>query len=80
MQASSRRRLHKPQSVYKNTMLNGSVKLLPIREVEEVHKSHAYMIAGRTGPGYCYRLYTSAVYSNIFQKYNSVEILETPLQ
>jgi ATP-dependent RNA helicase DHX37/DHR1 len=36
--------------------------------------------AGRTGPGYCYRLYSSAVYVNIFQKYDPPEITESPLE
>ncbi|KAM3140264.1 hypothetical protein pb186bvf_007620 [Paramecium bursaria] len=36
--------------------------------------------AGRTGLGYCYRLYSTAVYSNIFRKFDEPEITEIPLE
>ncbi|KAG1691161.1 hypothetical protein DVH05_027236 [Phytophthora capsici] len=35
--------------------------------------------AGRTGPGHCYRLYSSAVYDTEFQKFSSPEILCQPI-
>ncbi|CAH0521923.1 unnamed protein product [Peronospora belbahrii] len=35
--------------------------------------------AGRTGPGHCYRLYSSAVYNTEFQKFSSPEILCQPI-
>ncbi|GJS59310.1 ATP-dependent RNA helicase DEAH13 isoform X2 [Tanacetum coccineum] len=35
--------------------------------------------AGRTGPGHCYRLYSSAVFSNIFNEYSTAEILKIPV-
>ncbi|CAD8060905.1 unnamed protein product [Paramecium primaurelia] len=35
--------------------------------------------AGRTGPGYCYRLYSTAVYSNQFQKFDNPEITQISL-
>ncbi|OCK85273.1 P-loop containing nucleoside triphosphate hydrolase protein [Lepidopterella palustris CBS 459.81] len=35
--------------------------------------------AGRTGPGHCYRLYSSAVFERDFEEYASPEILRTPL-
>ncbi|KAE9334730.1 putative ATP-dependent RNA helicase [Phytophthora fragariae] len=35
--------------------------------------------AGRTGPGHCYRLYSSAVYDTEFQKFSSPEILRQPI-
>jgi len=35
--------------------------------------------AGRTGPGYCYRLYSSAVFGNVFKKFSVPEILNTPI-
>lgn len=34
--------------------------------------------AGRTGPGHCYRLYSSAVYDQQFEKYRQPEILRVP--
>ncbi|KAF2710668.1 DEAH-box RNA helicase-like protein [Pleomassaria siparia CBS 279.74] len=36
--------------------------------------------AGRTGPGHCYRLYSSAVYERDFEEYAAPEILRTPLE
>ncbi|RMX65275.1 hypothetical protein DD238_005688 [Peronospora effusa] len=35
--------------------------------------------AGRTGPGHCYRLYSSAVYDTEFQKFSSPEIMCQPI-
>lgn len=36
--------------------------------------------AGRTGPGHCYRLYSSAVYERDFEEYAAPEISRTPLE
>lgn len=36
--------------------------------------------AGRTGPGHCYRLYSSAVYEGEFAEYTDPEILRTPIE
>ncbi|KAL8787883.1 MAG: hypothetical protein Q9195_007576 [Heterodermia aff. obscurata] len=36
--------------------------------------------AGRTGPGHCYRLYSSAVYERDFQEYTEPEILRMPVE
>ncbi|PGH17235.1 hypothetical protein AJ80_04877 [Polytolypa hystricis UAMH7299] len=36
--------------------------------------------AGRTGPGHCYRLFSSAIYENEFQEYTEPEILRTPIE
>lgn len=36
--------------------------------------------AGRTGPGHCYRLYSSAVYEGSFEEYTDPEILRTPVE
>lgn len=36
--------------------------------------------AGRTGPGHCYRLYSTAVFSNRMPKHATPEILRTPLE
>jgi len=36
--------------------------------------------AGRTGPGHCYRLYSSAVFERDFDEYAAPEILRTPLE
>lgn len=36
--------------------------------------------AGRTGPGHCYRLYSSAVFERDFEQFAAPEILRTPLE
>ncbi|KAL4918056.1 P-loop containing nucleoside triphosphate hydrolase protein [Aspergillus aurantiobrunneus] len=36
--------------------------------------------AGRTGPGHCYRLYSSAIYEGEFAEYTDPEILRTPIE
>ncbi|WFC99204.1 RNA helicase [Malassezia yamatoensis] len=36
--------------------------------------------AGRTGPGHCYRLYSSAVFEEIFSQFGVPEILRTPVE
>ncbi|EPQ54490.1 P-loop containing nucleoside triphosphate hydrolase protein [Gloeophyllum trabeum ATCC 11539] len=36
--------------------------------------------AGRTGPGHCYRLYSSAVYENYFAQFAHPEILRMPIE
>lgn len=36
--------------------------------------------AGRTGPGHCYRLYSSAVFERDFEEYTTPEIMRTPLE
>ncbi|CAK4029981.1 related to DEAH-box RNA helicase (Dhr1) [Lecanosticta acicola] len=36
--------------------------------------------AGRTGPGHCYRLYSSAIYEQYFEEHSLPEILRTPIE
>jgi ATP-dependent RNA helicase DHX37/DHR1 len=36
--------------------------------------------AGRTGPGHCYRLYSSALYENYFDQFAQPEILRVPIE
>lgn len=36
--------------------------------------------AGRTGPGHCYRLYSSAFYENHFDQFDEPEILRMPIE
>ena len=35
--------------------------------------------AGRTGPGHCYRLYSSALFENYFDEFSQPEILRMPI-
>lgn len=51
-------------------------------EVQWISKASAAQRAGRsgrTGPGHCYRLYSSAVYNNIFPEFSLAEILKVPV-
>lgn len=36
--------------------------------------------AGRTGPGHCYRLYSSALYEHYFEQFAQPEILRVPIE
>ncbi|KAH7885390.1 P-loop containing nucleoside triphosphate hydrolase protein [Phlebopus sp. FC_14] len=36
--------------------------------------------AGRTGPGHCYRLYSSALFEHYFESFTQPEILRTPIE
>ncbi|GJE85929.1 ATP-dependent RNA helicase [Phanerochaete sordida] len=36
--------------------------------------------AGRTGPGHCYRLYSSALFETYFEQFSQPEILRTPIE
>lgn len=51
-------------------------------EVQWISKASAAQRAGRagrTGPGHCYRLYSSAVFSNIFADFSGAEITKIPV-
>ncbi|KAK1354268.1 RNA helicase [Heracleum sosnowskyi] len=51
-------------------------------EVQWISKASAAQRAGRagrTGPGHCYRLYSSAVFSNIFSDFSKAEISKIPV-
>lgn len=36
--------------------------------------------AGRTGPGHCYRLYSSSLFENYFEEFSPPEILQVPIE
>lgn len=51
-------------------------------EIQWISKASASQRAGRsgrTGPGHCYRLYSSAVFNNIFLDFSCAEILKIPV-
>lgn len=50
--------------------------------IEWISKASAAQRAGRsgrTGPGHCYRLYSSAVFTNLFPQFSTAEISKVPL-
>lgn len=52
-------------------------------EVDWVSKASAGQRAGRagrTGPGHCYRLYSSAIYEEYFEQFSKPEILRMPVE
>ena len=52
-------------------------------EVDWISKASALQRtgrAGRTGPGHCWRLYSSTVYEQYFEEHTEPEILRTPLE
>lgn len=52
-------------------------------EIDYISKASAQQRAGRagrTGPGHCWRLYSSAVYEQFFQDHATPEILRTPAE
>ncbi|GAA5990956.1 hypothetical protein JCM11641_007445 [Rhodosporidiobolus odoratus] len=52
-------------------------------EVDWISKASAAQRAGRagrTGPGHCYRLYSSAVFENCFEEFAKPEILRMPIE
>ncbi|KAH6641477.1 P-loop containing nucleoside triphosphate hydrolase protein [Chaetomium tenue] len=52
-------------------------------EIDWISKASAHQRAGRagrTGPGHCWRLYSSAVYERDFPQFSTPEILRTPAE
>ncbi|GAA5851056.1 hypothetical protein JCM8547_009166 [Rhodosporidiobolus lusitaniae] len=52
-------------------------------EVDWISKASAAQRAGRagrTGPGHCYRLFSSAVYENFFEEFAKPEIMRMPIE
>ena len=59
---------------YKNGMAKYEVKW-----ISKASAAQRAGRAGRTGPGHCYRLYPSAIYSNLFDDFSSPEISKVPV-
>ncbi|PWN54497.1 P-loop containing nucleoside triphosphate hydrolase protein [Violaceomyces palustris] len=59
--------------------LNSGVQSYEVSWVSKASASQRAGRAGRTGPGHCYRLYSSAVYEDHFKEFSSPEILRTPV-
>ncbi|KAM7272154.1 hypothetical protein ACFE04_026817 [Oxalis oulophora] len=63
----------------KNYNLSNGMETFEIQWISKASASQRAGRAGRTGPGHCYRLYSSAVFNNIFQDFASPEISKTPV-
>lgn len=51
-----------------------------IQWISKASASHRAGRAGRTGPGHCYRLYSSAVFNNTFPDFPEPEICKVPIE
>ncbi|EPS69548.1 hypothetical protein M569_05217, partial [Genlisea aurea] len=63
----------------KNYSASNGMETYEIQWVSKASASQRAGRAGRTGPGHCYRLYSSAVYSNHFSDFSKADILKTPV-
>ncbi|KAL8955443.1 MAG: hypothetical protein Q9183_006643, partial [Haloplaca sp. 2 TL-2023] len=59
---------------------NTGVQSFEIGWISKASASQRAGRAGRTGPGHCYRLYSSAVFERDFQEHSEPEILRMPVE
>lgn len=59
--------------------LSSGIQSFEIDWISKASSSQRAGRAGRTGPGHCYRLYSSAVFENYFQEYSKPEIQRMPI-
>ncbi|KAL9114376.1 MAG: hypothetical protein Q9187_007478, partial [Circinaria calcarea] len=59
---------------------NTGVQSFEIGWISKASASQRAGRAGRTGPGHCYRLYSSAIYERDFEEYGEPEILRMPVE
>ena len=60
-------------------MTNG-VQSFPVSWTSKASAAQRAGRAGRTGPGHCYRLYSSALFENYFEQFSQPEILRMPVE
>ncbi|KAK2852126.1 hypothetical protein FQN49_005343 [Arthroderma sp. PD_2] len=60
--------------------LSTGVQSFPIGWISKASASQRAGRAGRTGPGHCYRLFSSAIYEDSFAEHTEPEILRTPIE
>ena len=60
-------------------MANG-VQSFPVSWISKASAAQRAGRAGRTGPGHCYRLYSSALYEDYFEQFTQPEILRMPVE
>ncbi len=59
---------------------NGAVTRFHIDWISKASALQRAGRAGRTGPGHCYRLFSSAHYNDTFAEHTAPEIVNTPLE
>ncbi|KAK3004680.1 hypothetical protein RJ639_018706 [Escallonia herrerae] len=63
----------------KNYNSSNGIETYEVQWISKASAAQRAGRAGRTGPGHCYRLYSSAVFSHIFPDFSSAEILKVPV-
>ncbi|EEA05161.1 DEAH box RNA helicase DHR1, putative [Cryptosporidium muris RN66] len=58
---------------------NSESSYFAVRWISKASANQRAGRAGRIGPGHCYRLYSSPVYENLFEKFPPINILSIPL-
>ena len=69
--------LIKPQRMYDAA---SGIQSFQINWISKASAAQRAGRAGRTGPGHCYRLYSSALYEHYFESFSEPEILRTPIE
>ncbi|KAJ8518483.1 hypothetical protein ONZ45_g4442 [Pleurotus djamor] len=60
--------------------VSSGIQSFQVRWVSKASASQRAGRAGRTGPGHCYRLYSSALFEHHFSQFSEPEILRTPIE
>ncbi|KAM0787963.1 hypothetical protein ACM66B_006167 [Microbotryomycetes sp. NB124-2] len=60
--------------------MNSGIQSFEVQWISKASAQQRAGRAGRTGPGHCYRLYSSAVYENYFDQFSKPEILRMPIE
>lgn len=60
--------------------MNNGVQTFQVSWISKASAAQRAGRAGRTGPGHCYRLYSSALFENHFESFSRPEILRMPIE
>lgn len=60
--------------------INNGIQSFEVSWISKAAAAQRAGRAGRTGPGHCYRLYSSAVFENYFDEHTKPEILRMPIE
>lgn len=60
--------------------MNHGIQAFQVNWISKASAAQRAGRAGRTGPGHCYRLYSSALFENHFEQFSSPEILRMPIE
>ncbi|KAH9179227.1 P-loop containing nucleoside triphosphate hydrolase protein [Lactarius sanguifluus] len=66
--------------LYRKYNLANGIQSFQISWISKASAAQRTGRAGRTGPGHCYRLYSSAVFENYFDQFSQPEILRVPIE